>query len=157
MIMIQTNTNVKKLIQFVLKLLAKRDHFKSEILLKLKEKGAQIEEIDEVIEYIDKFGYIDEKRTLSRYAREIAQKGKGTVYFKKKLYEKGCLKLLSEFNIDEYFTREMEEAAAMNFYIKARMKDPLTIQKKLISRGFSSYVVRVVLNKLKMIVQEYED
>jgi len=156
--MIQTNTNIKKLIQFALKLLAKRDYFKDEIKNKLKEKNAIQDEIDYVVEYIQKFGYLDDGKVLEKYADETARKGKGVIFLKKKLYEKGCSGLTDIFNIEEFYTPLMEEKAAMAFCYKFRKEEYETIRKKLISRGFSFLtVIKVLKNLKKNGIAEYED
>lgn len=155
--MIQANSNTKKLTQFALKLLAKRDHFISELLAKLKEKGSEKEELDQVIKYIKEFGYVDDRKTLKKYAKELAEKGKGVNYLKKKLYEKGCLNLLSEFNIDEFYTREMEEQSARKLCAKLESKEMDAIEKKLNSRGFSVQTIRTVVKSSVKSCNEYED
>lgn len=156
--MIQTNTNIKKLIQFTLKLLSKRDYFKGEIKNKLKEKGATQDEIDQLVEYINEFGYIDDRKVLEKYVAETARKGKGTIYLRKKLYEKGCSGLTDIFNIEDVYTSVMEEKAAMAFCKKFGKEEAETIRKKLVSRGFSfSTIIKVLKNLNKNSSVEYED
>jgi len=140
----ETN-DTKQLIKYALKLLSQRDHFRSEIISKLKAKKATIAQIEEVIEYLNKFKYINDIKTLSKFAEEISSSGRGVNYFKKKLYDKGALELFSR----DVFSVETEIAAAEIFIKKLKTSDGDEILRKLLSRGFSNESVFFILKELK--------
>lgn len=140
----ETN-DTKQLIKYALKLLSQRDHFRSEIISKLKAKKATSIQIEEVLEYLNKFKYINDIKTLSKFAEEISSEGRGVNYFKKKLYDKGALELFSR----DIFSVEMEIAAARIFIKKRGLSDGNEILKKLLSRGFSNEAVFLILKELK--------
>mgnify|MGYP001013035033 FL=1 len=138
-------TDTLQLIKYALKLLSQRDHFKSEIISKLKAKKATIAQIEEVIEYLNKFKYLNDLKTLSKFAEEISSSGRGVNYFKKKLFEKGALELFSR----DIFSVETEIAAARIFIKKLKTSDGDEILRKLLSRGFSNESVFFILKELK--------
>lgn len=145
--MIQKTSDIKELIRFALKLLAGRDYFKGEIKNRLKEKGVSEGDIELVVEYLNKFKYINDDKTLEKYVSEMVRKGKSINYLKKKLYEKGCSDLFHDLEI--MYTPSMEERAAMEFCSRLKKEDAATIRKKLNSSGFSYRTISVVLKKLK--------
>ncbi len=138
-------TDTLQLIKYALKLLSQRDHFKSEIISKLKAKKATIAQMEEVIEYLNKFKYLNDLKTLSKFAEEISSSGRGVNYFKKKLFEKGALELFSR----DIFSVETEIAAARIFIKKLKTSDGDEILRKLLSRGFSNESVFFILKELK--------
>jgi len=138
-------TDTLQLIKYALKLLSQRDHFRSEIISKLKAKKATSNQIEEVLEYLNKYNYINDLKTLRKFAEEISSSGRGINYFKKKLFEKGALEFFSK----DVFSIETELDAARVFIKKLRTSDGDEILKKLISRGFSNEAVYLILKELK--------
>jgi len=138
-------TDTLQLIKYALKLLSQRDHFRSEIISKLKAKKATSLQIEEVVEYLNKFKYLNDLKTLSKFAEEISSSGRGVNYFKKKLFEKGALELFSR----DIFSVETEIAAARIFIKKLKTSDGDEILRKLLSRGFSNESVFFILKELK--------
>lgn len=146
--MIQKNSSdIKELIRFALKLLARRDYFEIEIKNRLKDRGATKGETDQVIEYLNKFKYINDQKTLEKYIAEMVRKGKGVNYLKKKLYEKGCSDLLHD--VESAYAPLLEERAAMNVCSKLKNEDAGEIRKKLNSSGFSYQTISKVLKNIK--------
>ncbi|HRZ78380.1 MAG TPA: regulatory protein RecX [bacterium] len=146
--MIQKNSSdIKELIRFALKLLARRDHFEIEIKNRLKDRGATKVEMEQVVEYLNKFKYINDQKTLGKYIAEMARKGKGVNYLKKKLYEKGCSDLLRD--AERLYAPSIEESAAINVCSKLKNEDAEKIRKKLNSSGFSYQTISRVLKYMK--------
>lgn len=137
--------DTKQLIKSALRLLGARDHFSAEIVTKLKSKGATDDQVAEVLEYLNKFKYLNDIKTLSKFAGEIASSGKGVNFFKRKLYEKGVLELFSK----DVFPVETELTAAKIFIKKRGITDGDEILKKLLSRGFSNEAAFLILKELK--------
>jgi SOS response regulatory protein OraA/RecX len=138
-------TDTKQFIKYALKLLGVRDHFSSEIISKLKVKKANAAQVEEVLEYLNKFKYLDDIKTLRKFALEVASAGRGVNYFKKKLYDKGALEFFSR----DVFPIETEISAARVFIKKLKTPDGDEILKKLLSRGFSNEAVFLILKELK--------
>lgn len=145
--MIPKNTDLDSYIRFALKLLARRDHFSGEIKNRLKEKGALENDIVMVMEYLNKYKYVNDFITLEKYVSEMVRKGKGVNYLKKKLYEKGCRELFKDLEI--IYTPSIEENAAEKVCLKLKNEETAAIRKKLNSFGFSSQTISRVLKKLK--------
>ena len=141
----EKTTETLQLIKFALKLLGTRDHFSSEIISKLKAKKATPAQVGEVLEYLNKFKYLDDTRTLRKFADEISSSGRGVNYFKKKLYDKGAIELFSK----DVFPIETEISSARIFIKKLKTFNGNEILKKLLSRGFSNEAVFLILKELK--------
>ncbi len=145
---VQVN-NEKDFIKIALKLLASRDYFSSELKNKVIAKGAPDDIADKVMEYLANYNYLDDRRVLEKYSKEIAQKLKGFFYLKKKLYEKGCFDILEKMDMRCCYTEEMEKEAALNLVDKLNLSDMAVIEKKLVSRGFSSEIIPFVKREIK--------
>lgn len=144
---LKNKSDIKELIRFALKLLARRDHFEIEIKNRLKDRGATKGEIEQVVEYLNKFKYINDQKTLDKYISEMVRKGKGINYLKKKLYEKGCSDLLRD--AESAYVPSLEETAAINICSKLKNEDAGEIRKKLNSSGFSYQTISKVLKHIK--------
>ena len=143
----KNSSDIKELIRFTLKLLARRYYFSTEIKNRLKDRGAAKGETEQVVEYLNKFKYINDQKTLEKYIAEMVRKGKGINYLKKKLYEKGCSDLLRD--AESAYSPPLEESAAMNVCSKLKNEDAGEIRKKLNSSGFSYQTISKVLKHIK--------
>ncbi len=140
---------VRDSIKSAMKLLAVRDYFSCELRGKLILKGASEHEADAAIEYVSKFGYVNDAETLKKYSCELAAKRKGFYYLKKKLYDKGCMEIVSSFDLRDFYTVKMEKEAITEWLEKVGNHDKKVLLKKLSSRGFASEAVYEVLGILK--------
>ena len=143
----QTKTN--DLIKFALKLLSVRDYFSCELIKRLKKKDDSSQNIEKVMEYLNKYKYLNDVSTLKKYAREIFEKQRGINYLKKKLYDKGCAKLVSGADLSAVYSKEMEKTAARKM---AEAMKSYTIEKivsRMRSRGFSSDVIYEIFEEIK--------
>ena len=123
---------------FACKLLAGRDYFTDEIRQKIIAKGASFEEAAQVIEKLNKFKYLNDKKVLRKYVAEISAKGKGINYLKQKLFEKGCSALISSENLSEFYPIDEETEAAKKTLSKLGNCEKEKLFQKLVSRGFST-------------------
>ncbi len=71
-----------------LQLLSRRDHGRCELVQKLKAKGYPQAEIDQVIEYCDHFGYLDDQRFAQALVRQHISKGHGELRIRQELKHK---------------------------------------------------------------------
>ncbi|RMD47385.1 MAG: regulatory protein RecX [Aquificota bacterium] len=132
----------KDIKSYAFKLLSKKDYFSSELRYKLIQKGYSEEEIDEVINYLQKEGYINDENLILRYKERAIEKGESPSRLKSKLYRKGI-------NIE--FSYEEEFESAINRIKKYKgSKDFNSIVKYFINRGFSysvaSEIAKMYLN-----------
>ncbi len=132
----------RKIKAFAFKLLAKRDYFSQELKRKLISKGFKIEDVEEVVEYLVKEGYINDEKLKERMKEKAIEKGKSPLYLKKKLYQKGISDSI-EFSFEE----ELESALHLlrNKYKKG--KNYKEIVKFLKYRGFSYDVIQEAYKK----------
>ncbi|WP_457640357.1 regulatory protein RecX [Persephonella sp.] len=131
----------RKVLSYAFKLLSKKDYFKAELKDKLIRKGFDQEEVEEVIFYLEKNGYIDDIKLKERYKEILLEKGKSPLYIKKKLYSKGV-------NSPEISYEEEFQTAYNLLKTKYRKeKEFNTVVKFLKNRGFSCSVIMEVVNK----------
>ena len=144
-----TPTKTNDLIKFALKLLSVRDYFSCEIAQKLEKKDAEKPDIDLVVQYLNKYKYLNDSETLRKYADEVFRKNRGINYLKKKLYEKGCKTLFSDAVFSKVYTKEMERNAAKKLAESMPGHPVEKIVGRLKSRGFSTDVIYEVYEGLK--------
>lgn len=98
--------SLKPIKSILFKLLAKRDHSRHELYLKLQEIGYLELEIDETLEEAKKEGFINDARLTENYIHYYSQIGHGPCRIEAKLLEKGIEPtLITEFMPDEAFWR----------------------------------------------------
>jgi len=122
------------------KLLTKKDYFKSELKEKLKKKGFKEADIDNVINYLEKEGYINDESLLERYKQLAIEKGESPLKLKSKLYSKGISNI--EFSYDEELQACINRIKKYN-----KSRDFQSIIKYLLNRGFSYSVASEVAKK----------
>jgi len=144
-----TQTKANDLIKFALKLLSVRDYFSCELIKRLKKKDDSIENIEKVIDYLNKFKYLNDVAVLERYAQEIFKKQKGINYLKKKLYDKGCAELVSGSDLSVVYSKEMEKTAARKMATSMKSYTVEKIVGRMKSRGFSSDVIYEIFEEIK--------
>jgi regulatory protein len=122
--------------------LSKRDYFKEELKNKLLSKGYGEAEVNEVINYLEKNGYINDEELFKRYREKYLEKGYSPLKLKSKLVSKGY----SGFNNQE-FSFEEELQSALNRLSKYKKeKDFYSVVKYLVNRGFSYSVAKEAAN-----------
>lgn len=133
---------------YAFKLLSKRDYFSNELKKKLLAKGFDEKDVEDVIAYLIKEGYINDSQLEERVKERYLQKGKSPLYIKKKLFIKR-----GESNAEFSFEEELEAALyALRFKYK-KGKDFKEIVKFLSYRGFSYSVIEEAFRRY---IQEEE-
>ncbi len=123
------------------KLLSKRDYFSKELKNKLIQKGFKENEVEEVIKYLQKEGYLDDQKLLERYKELSIQKGESPLKLKSKLYRKGITDI--EFSYEE----ELEAALTLLENKFKKEKNYPNVVKFLKNRGFSYSVIQEAVKK----------
>ena len=122
---------------------------------KLREKGFDDEAIDETVEELIDYGYLNDEDFAITYIGYCFSKGKGLKLIRYELKTKGvdentiedAMMKYSEEN--DYDFSEGEYDRAMDVASKIRPFDTSKAARKLTSRGFESSVVWEVIGKLK--------
>jgi regulatory protein len=118
------------------RLLSKKDYFSEELKRKLIQKGFSVKEVEETILYLQKEGYIDDKKLLERYKELSINKGESPLKLKSKLYRKGITEV--DFSYDE----ELEAALNLLQNKFKKEKNYQNVVKFLKNRGFSYSVIQ---------------
>ncbi len=119
-----------------LRLVARRDHFSTEVERKLKERGFAAPEIAATIERLRKMRYLDDRRALAAYAEEMKRHHKGFFFFLKKLVERGARGLFSDDDLRTAYSLDEEREVAQELERKMRWNKEER-HRKLRNRGFS--------------------
>lgn len=110
--------------------MSKKDYFSKELKNKLLDKGYDLDEIEDVLDYLIEQGYINDKKLVERYKEIAIEKGESPLKLKSKLY----LKTDEEIN----FSYEEEYTSAVNRLRKYKGKKEFkSVLKYLLNRGFN--------------------
>ncbi|GEM_PF-5948671 len=145
---IQKESLSKDLFAYALRLLSFQNRTISEIIKRLETRTACRDVIDEIVEKLKNYNYIDSD---DRYMEKVieAKAGYGYYYFFQKFYIKGILKNIIRAKLDSYFIGEKEAEYAQICLEKHKKKlgNLKNIEKKrkiaslLKSRGFSDNII----------------
>ena len=122
---------------------------------RLREKGFEEEEIENTIEELIDFGYLNDEEFVIAYINYGFTKGKGIKMIRYELYSKGVddntiedgmMRYSEEYDYD---FNEGEYERAYEIASKIDPFDPKKAARKLQSKGFSSSVVWDTVGKLK--------
>lgn len=135
--------------------LSRRDRSVYEVKSYLNEKEFSNEEIDEAIEYLITFNYLDDERYCENYISYLKNKGKGPLLVKLELKKKGIAENLINTYLKETFNRDYERKAAMKQADKVldnqQMDDKLLakIARRLSALGYNSDVIYEIIGQLR--------
>ncbi|HSA32529.1 MAG TPA: RecX family transcriptional regulator [bacterium] len=120
-----------------LSLLARRDHFSTELVDKLIEKDFSREEAESALKKLRELRYLDDRRILEAYAAEMKRRRKGFLFFCKKLIEKKARSLFSDRELREAYPVAEERVIAKALAAKMRWERN-EARRRLATRGFSA-------------------
>ena len=154
---IEELNNYYKCYYTVIKSIKKKSYTRKELFIKLKEEFG-IDLINEVLDNIEKLGYINDKVYANSYInRQITTTNHGPIRIKRFLEEKGIDKKIIEEEMNAY-SEDIEKekikklitkginsnhTKGNNFIIK-KLKNDLAYQ------GFNSYLIESELSKIKL-------
>ena len=143
---------------YALKLLGYRPRSENEIIDKMRNKGYEIEFIDKTINYLKKYGYIDDKEYALTYSRDrMRVKKLGQQRIKAELLQKGVNKEVLEEALYELIDKDDEYERALELAEKKinssyRNDDKNAQYRKLGAflqrKGYSFDTIKKVLNKV---------
>lgn len=124
-------------LKYALSLLARRDHFSTELVEKLTEKDFSREDAAATLKKLRDLRYLDDRRILEAYAAEMKRRRKGFLFFCKKLMEKKARSLFTDRELREAYTVAEERTIARALAERMRWKEG-EIRRRLSIRGFSA-------------------
>ncbi len=147
-----SDTDYKTVFNRALRILARRDHAKNELKIKLANKTLDVEVVDKVLEKLEENGYLNDKAFAFKYLRYRSELGFGP----KKIFSEMKNKGIDEQNIRESFDKfdsSWVQLANHVFQKKfGEIKDVETNRKDhekkirfLAQRGFSYNDIKIVL------------
>ncbi|HOJ40292.1 MAG TPA: RecX family transcriptional regulator, partial [bacterium] len=127
----------KRLLSYALRLLGRRDYTRAEMLAHLMKMGDCPEEVENVIEFLEKKRYLNDEQLAVRLIEEQLGKGRGLWRIRALLERRGLKHELIDKLMDS-FDFEKELRAARD-YLRKRLAQRRKISVlTLRSRGFSS-------------------
>lgn len=135
-------------------LLSHRDHTVAELRRKLARKGFAPEVIEQALQQLQRHKLLDDTRTATLLVTQtLRQKAVGPRWLRQKLRQKGIADELAQTAVAAAFAQESELAVAQRAVTQWRARhvtqvsSSLRLMRHLLSRGFSSDVVRQVVTE----------
>ncbi len=127
-----------------LDLLARREHSKLEMKVKLIQRKFSSTVVENTIEYVVKKDYLNEFRFCKNFIISKNRKGEGKYLIFKRLQEKGISYSLSNEIYDQVVDYEMELKACIKSILKIKSKilDKNLLFYKLKSKGFHYSIIK---------------
>lgn len=141
-------------LKIALNFLSYSDRFSKELVQRLKRNGFAKEEIDETIEKLKKYGYVDDSKTAREFIRSKIEKGWGPERIKFELVRRGISEEEAENLVKEIFGEIDEEGLIMEVAKKfLRVKKGEKVLEKLkgflFRKGFSYDKIINVIEKIE--------
>jgi regulatory protein len=132
-----------------LDLLARREHSKYELTMKLKQRKFSSSAIDNTIEYLINKKFLSEQRFCESFINARLKKGEGRYLIFQKLQQKGISLSFSQSIYDEIVEMDDEINACIKSLVKIKNKfsDVEIIKNKLSKKGFSYQIIKEALEE----------
>jgi len=145
----------QKALNTALRILTGRDHSKSELIRKLKQRGLKSEDIEKAVSECERLDYINDERTARVYINQMIRKGHGLNRIRHEMNKKGLRgqriqNILSEIESDIDEAEGAERILEKNVKRFERETDLKKRRDKiyrfLYARGFSQDTIRKLIN-----------
>lgn len=140
---------------YALRLIEFRDRTEKELREKLAGKGYSEEQIEETVEFLKSYGYIDDKRYTSHFISDaINLKKWGKIRIRTELLRKGIDREIVEFAIEDAFSEIEDDRvfAQMQSRFKdsdfGNIKERTRIFNFFMRRGFIPEEIKGAMNKM---------
>lgn len=136
-----------KSLQTAMRMLARKSYHSLEMTKKLKEKGIDFEEIQEIVKKLKQDGYLDDEAWEESFLAGFLRKGRGSAVLGQYLHAKGLLSLLPKLKARVQAGEEEGLQIEIKKF-KGDLKDPKVKQKlflRLQRRGFNIEQIIAVL------------
>jgi len=146
----------QKALNSALRILTGRDHSKSELIRKLKQRGFEPKDIETAVSECERLDYINDERTSRIYISQMIRKGHGLNRIRHEMKKKGLRgqriqNILCEIESDTDEVQGAERILEKNikrFEREADLKKRRDkIYRFLYARGFSPDTIRKLINK----------
>ncbi len=142
-----------------LRMLDRKRYSEKELAQKLRQKGADMADIQTVLEDLRSLGLVDDQKLAEAFIHYRQYNApKGRAYVKRELLEKGVPAELAEQGIEEYYPPEEEAALLRRLMEKELARCPAEAEKKkkfeqalarkMAARGFPLGVIFALLSEL---------
>jgi regulatory protein len=144
-----------KALNTALRILTGRDHSKSELIRKLKQRGFSPEDIAKAVSECERLDYINDERTAGVYINQMIRKGHGLNRIRHEMNKKGLTgqriqNILDQIESDIDEAQGAERILEKNIKRFEREKDLKKRRDKiyrfLYARGFSQDTIRKLIN-----------
>ncbi len=127
-----------------LDLLARREHSKYELVMKLKQRKFSSPSINNTVEYLINKKYLSEQRFCESFIISRLKKGDGKFLILQKLQQKGISLSLAKSIYDDIVEMDDEINACIKSLVKIKNKfnDLEIIKRKLGKKGFSYQIIK---------------
>jgi len=151
----QPNSNYRQVFNTALRILTGRDHFKAELIHKLKQRSFAADDIEKAVVECERLDYIDDERSARNYVEQLVRKGYGLKRIDYEMNKKGLKDERIEKIISESVSGADELEGARRILKKnsrrfEREKDLKKRRNKiyrfLYTRGFSPDIIRKLMN-----------
>ena len=140
---------------YALYLIEFRDRTEKELREKLVGKGYDEEQIEDTVEFLKNYGYLDDKRYAAHFISDaINLKKWGKIRIRTELIRKGVDREIVEFAIEDAFC-DMDDERVLNEMKKrfsnsdfSNMKERTRIFNFFMRRGFTPDEIKGAMNKM---------
>lgn len=140
---------------YALRLIEFRDRTKKELYDKLREKGYSENDIDDEIEFLKSYGYINDRRFAEHYTNDaINLKKWGKIRIRTELIRKGIDRDIIDDSIEEAFLDIEDDRVLSQMQIRFKNSDFSNIKERtrifnfFMRRGFSAEEIKGAMNKM---------
>ncbi len=140
---------------YSLRLIEFRDRTQKELCDKLKEKGYSENDIDDEIEFLKSYGYINDARFAEHYIHDaINLKKWGKIRIRTELIRKGIDRDIIDDSIEEAFLDIEDDRVFSQMQIRFKNSDFSNIKERtrifnfFMRRGFSAEEIKGAMNKM---------
>ena len=140
---------------YVLRLVAFRDRTEKEIIEKLREKNYGENEIEDEINFLKNYGYINDLRFAEHFTHDaINLKKWGKIRIRMELVKKGIDRDVADNVIENAFSEIDEDRVLLQMQSRfknsdfSNMKERTRIFNFFIRRGFSAEEIKGAMNKM---------
>lgn len=131
------------------RLLAARSHFRSELAVKLTQRGYPREEIDAALDRLASEGYLDDAETAREFvAQRLERGGEGRLRLRAELARRGVPEAAAAAALAEIPEDDLEPAReAAEKWARGGKDDPAALTRHLARKGFSRRAIFAVLKE----------
>ena len=140
---------------YALYLIEFRDRTEKELREKLVGKGYDEEQIEDTLEFLKSYGYIDDKRYASHFIHDaINLKKWGKIRIRTELLRKGIDREITDFAIEDAFSEIEDDRVLLQMQSRfkdadfSNMKERNRIFAFFMRRGFTPDEIKGAMNKM---------